>query len=380
VRRAFPRWWRYDTNRVQIRFIALATAFSALAGALIASAAADPVLLVSSRNGWIQAIDLETLDTVSRVRVPAMAERVASDPSGRWLFVTFPKSPKEGCCALFALDPLSMQLHFLVAPALSATITADRIFTQRGNVGIEVFDSQNLSRLPTAKAPSIYLFRASPDGRRIFGITNWPEPSLDLFDGERGAMIASRTVPGESSLAGTWLGQQYYLFTMQSRQAKVRTVSLESGELGQPMYLSSPGSFSDCSLTPYDVIASGTKLAIFAQFGLKSDGACASPGGFVVVDPVNGVVTGRFQSEMSFRQIVASPDGKYLYGLDVGSPAWQRVRIVKMAAANGQVVAEKSMESGVWYLTAGWIPHEMEGRMDLEAIASGTSAATWSME
>jgi hypothetical protein len=182
-------------------------------------------------------------------------------------------------------------------------------------------------------------------------------------------MIASANAPGESGFAGTWLGQQYYLFTMQSGQAKLWPVSLDNGELGQPIYLSSPGSFSDCRLTPYDVIASGTRLAIYAQFGLKSDGACTAPGGFVTVDPATGVVTDRLRSELSFRQMVAGSGGKHLYGLDVGTPAWQRVRIVKLAAATGQVIAEKKMESGVWYLTAGWIPHEIEGRMDLAAIA-----------
>src|ERR1039457_611177 len=185
----------------KMRYIPLAVALSALA--LAASAGAgDSVLLASRRGGWIEAIDLktletvsrirETLETVSRIRVPEMTESVASDTSGQRLFVAAPSGPGKGCCALFAMDPQSMQLSVLVEPALSATVTAGRLFTQRGAVGIEVFDLQNLTRLPAVKAPGNYRLRASLDGRLLFGITRFPQPSLDLFDAERGALIADR--------------------------------------------------------------------------------------------------------------------------------------------------------------------------------------------
>jgi hypothetical protein len=136
----------------EMRYIPLAVALSVLA--LAASAGAgDSVLLASRRGGWIEAIDLKTLETVSRIRVPEMSESVASDASGQRLFVAAPRHPGESCCALFAMDPQSMQLSFLVAPALSATVTAGRLFTQRGAVGIEVFNLQNLTRLPAVKGP-----------------------------------------------------------------------------------------------------------------------------------------------------------------------------------------------------------------------------------
>jgi hypothetical protein len=261
-----------------------------------------------------------------------------------------------------------MQLSFLVEPALSATVTAGRLFTQRGAVGIEVFDLQNLKRQPAVKAPGNYRLRASPDGRLLFGITRFPQPSLDLFDAERGVLIASQPLSDASSLAGAWLGQQYFLLTAQSGQANLRPVNADSGKLGQAVSLSSSGSFPDCQMTPYDIIASGGRLAIYGQFGLKSDGACTVPGGFVFADPGSGGVTGRFASDLTFRRMVASPDGLYLYGLDVGSPAWRRVRIVKIEARTGQVVAEKSLDPDVWYLTTGQIPDEIRGHLDLAAI------------
>jgi hypothetical protein len=215
----------------KMRHIPLAVALLALV--LVASAGAgDSVLLASRRGGWIEAIDLKTLETVSRIRVPEMSESVASDASGQRLFVAAPSGPGKGCCALFALDPQSMQLSFLVEPAQSATVTARRLFTQRGAVGIEVFDLQNLARLPAVKAPGNYRLRASPDGRLLFGIAHWPQPSLDLFDAERDALIASEPLSDASSLAGAWLGQQYFLLTVQSGQANLRPVNADSGKLG----------------------------------------------------------------------------------------------------------------------------------------------------
>ena len=108
---------------------------------------------------------------------------------------------------------------------------------------------------------------------------------------------------------------------------------------------------------PYGVIASGSRLVIYAQFGGKSEDACA--GGLIVADPLTGAVTDRLGSDMRFRQILASSDGQYRYGLDVGYPAWQRVRLVKMETNTGQVVAERNVDSDVWYLAAGQIPHDM---------------------
>ena len=130
--------------------------------------------LASGRGGWIEAIDLRTLETVSRIRVPEMTESVASDTSGQRLFVAAPSGPGKGCCALFAMDLQSMQLSFLVKPALSATVTAGRLFTKRGAVGIEVFDLQSLKRQPAVKAPGNYRLLASPDGHLLFGITRSP--------------------------------------------------------------------------------------------------------------------------------------------------------------------------------------------------------------
>jgi hypothetical protein len=351
-----------------MRPIILVVAFLVVSSTALA-ADGDSVLLASRRGGWVEAISLQSLETVSRVKTPRMTESVASDPSGQHLFVAAPKGPGEPCCALYALDPQSMRLSFLIEPAMSATITPGRLFAQRGNVGIEAFELQTLSRLPTIKAPAIYRLRASPDGRLLFGIANWRQPSLDLFDAAQGVMIASHALPNASSFAGTWLGDRYFLFMAQSGHATLQLVSSDRGEPGQPVALASSARFADCPQSPYDMIASGGNLAIYGQFGLKSDGLCGLSGGFVIADPATGTSTGRFAPGSYFSQMVASADGKYLYGLDVGGASWAQVRIVEMDASTGNIIAEKALDADVWRLTMGRIPHQLEGRLDLVAIA-----------
>ena len=347
---------------MQIRLVVAVSALISAANAV----AADPVLLASRRGGWIEAISLETLETVSRVRVPEMTNSVASDLPGQRLFLTAPSNHSKSCCALFALDPQSLQLSFLVQPALSAIITSSGLFTQRGSVGIEVFDVQSLQRLPVIKAPGVYRLRQSPDGRLLFGITNFPQPALDLFDAAQGLQIASQPLPRASHSAGAWLDRQFFLFILQQPgQAMLRSVS-NGGQLGQAVPLSVSGSLPDCQEAPYDVIASAGKLVIYPQFGGKGDSNCTAPGGFMVADPATGAVMERFSSTR-FNQMVASPDGRYLYGLEVGSPAWRQVKIVQIDSATGRVTAQKSLAPDVWYLTTGRIPQEMLGHMDLSA-------------
>jgi hypothetical protein len=326
--------------------------------ALLTSAAAftaDPVLLTSRRGGWIEAFDLATLATVFRTSTPANTDSVAADPSGTRLYLTAPKNPGEGCCALYALDLDTLHLTYLNFPVLRATPSSGRVYMQRGNVGIESFDSSTLERRPTWKAPGVYNLQPSPDGTRIFGLTNFPSPSLDLFDAVQGARIESQPLPRNQPIAGLWVGEQYYLFQVPGGRPTMRTVGLEDAKLGPavPLAPTSGFPFPDCGLAPYSVIAAGTKVAIFAAFGLKSDGSCNLAGGYLLADPDTGAVLGRFAPAMHFRQLVSGDDGRYLYGLDVGDKAWKTVRLVKIDAVTGNLITERALEPDVWYLTSG---------------------------
>ena len=117
-----------------MRVVPFAAVLLAVASAT-ETAAGEPVLLTSRRAGWLDAMNLDTLETVSRVRVPRLTESVASDSSGR-LYITAPRSLEEGCCALFALDARTMRLRFLAEPVLTANAAATRGFSNRGDMEI----------------------------------------------------------------------------------------------------------------------------------------------------------------------------------------------------------------------------------------------------
>jgi hypothetical protein len=332
-----------------MRAVQLAVTLALLTSA--GASAADSVLLTSRRGGWIEAFDPATLATVFRTSTPANTESVAADPSGTRLYLSAPKNPGEGCCALYAMDLDTLHLTYLNSPVLRAT--PGRVYMQRGNVGIESFDSSSLERRPTWKALGVYNLQPSPDGSRIFGVTYFPSPSLDLFDAAQGAQIASQPLPRNQPIAGVWVGERYYLFQAPSGRPSLRTVGLEDAKLGQAVPLALASGFPDCEHAPYSVIAAGSKVAIFAGFGLKSDGICNLPGGYALADPDTGTVLGRFALAMHFRPMVSSDDGRYVYGLDVGDNAWKKGRIVKLDATTGQLITERTLEPDVWYLTSG---------------------------
>jgi hypothetical protein len=320
-----------------------------------AGPAADPVLLTSRRGGWIEAFDPATLATVFRTSTPANTESVAADLSGSRLYLTAPRNPGEGCCALYAMDVDTLRLTYLNFPALRATPSYGRVYMQRGNVGIESFDSPSLQRRPTWNAPGVYNLQPSPDGSRIFGVTQLPSPSLDLFDAAHGVRIATQPLPRNQLIAGVWVGERYYLFRVSDGEPVFQAVGVGDARLGPAVPLASTSGFSfpDCEHASYSLIAVGGKVAIFVGFGLKLDGLCNFAGGYVLADPDTGAVSGRFAPAMRFRQMVSSDDGVYVYGLDVGDDAWKKVRIVKLDTATGQLIAERTLEPDVWYLASG---------------------------
>lgn len=181
---------------------------------------------------------------------------------------------------------------------------------QRGNVRIESFDSSTLERRPTWNAPGVYNLQPSPDGTRIFGVSDFPSPSLDLFGAVQGARIASQPLPPNEPIAGVWLGEQYYLFQAPGGRPTFRNVGLKDAKFGPAVALAPGFPFPDCALAPYSVIAAGSKVAIFAGFGLKSDGFCNLGGGYLLADPETGGALGRFAPAMHFRQMVSGEDGR----------------------------------------------------------------------
>ena len=345
-----------------------------LCAATLWPATGDPVLLAGRRAGFIEAINPETLETTARVQFSGFVETVASDPSGRQLFVALPgRGQPNGCCALFALDLPSLQLTFLAEPAIRSTTTFDRVVFQRGNTGIESFDTHNLARLPTLETLSVYQMRVSPDGRWLFGTTSFQGASLDLFDLSQGKMVWQHPFDDVGQdLHGAWIGQQYYLFSAdRAGHGRLWSVSPDNPVLGEPLALSLPGNAQPvCDPVLRDVLAVGDRLVVYDVFGDKLDRRHECPeakGGFVAVDPKTGAATERLAASAHFSQLIPSADGRYLYGLDMGG-LWTQVQIVKFDVASGAAISTKKLDDDVWFLTSGMIPREMEGHLDLRAV------------
>jgi hypothetical protein len=68
--------------------------------------------------------------------------------------------------------------------------------------------------------------------------------------------------------------------------------------------------------------------------------------------------------------MVSALDDGSLYALDVGSSAWQNVRILKLDA-DGKILAEKKLAPEVWNLTSGRLPEGLVGHLDLVAAIPG---------
>lgn len=125
----------------------------------------ETVILASSRAGWIEFLDPDTLQVRGRLYSGALTDSVAASADGKVLFVTRPHSSEpDGCCALYAFDLERGESQELFWPSLRPVVApkASKIFAQRGNAGIEVFDSKTLVKLPTIETPSIYQFRPCP--------------------------------------------------------------------------------------------------------------------------------------------------------------------------------------------------------------------------
>ena len=318
----------------------------------------DDVLYASRRSGVIEAISLDTLETRSRIRMPGRVESVAPDSSGRRLFVALPLiADPNGCCALYAFDLASGRLKFLAEPALRATSTTGRVLTQRSNAGIEVFDSRNLTQLPALKASGLQRMQPSMDGRWLFATASSPQASLVLFDLVRGVETWRANLAGNAVMEGAWIGDRFFLFSVdRASNGRLWRVDPDHPELRNSIAVSLPRDvLPGCEAIVQDIVAAGDRLVAYPVFGHKLDkrSECPQdPGGFIVIDPETGAASPRRASAAHFRQIVASADGQYLYGLDVGDAGWKQVRILKVDARSGAASQEKSLDDDVWFFAA----------------------------
>lgn len=338
-----------------VRWVAL------LAVLASAASAADPVLLGSRREGWLEAFRLDNLETAARVQVRAKVESVEATEDGQRFFVNAPHPQQpEICCALWMLDPRALRAFAILWPAFRPVLVNYKLFAQRGDDGIEVFDARSLAHMPTIRVPGVYNLRPSPDGRWLFGTRQFPTPGLDIFDLAQFKLARAIPVEGATLLRGVWLGAQYYLFAPGLPGAgRFWAVDVQTGSLG-PQKLVRLGEAA-CAEPDYDVVAAGDRVAIYSPAGTKAE--CIG-GGYLLADPSTGTVSARLASEFRFARLIAGPDGKSLYGVT----APKDVKLVKLDAATGKTLVSKGLPADIWNLTVGGLPAEWQGRMDLKAV------------
>ena len=172
------------------------------------------VILGVRHNRQVEIFDAETLLPIGSIAVNNLSSHAALSTDGQTLFIAASQTKDgNGCCAVFALRLQDGSMCPILFPALHTTVApnSERIFLQRGNTGIDVFDSRTLAHLPGIRGPGVYGLRPSPDGDWLFGITQFPGPSLDIFSLRENRMVRRLPLP-KSSWDGAWMDKVFYMF------------------------------------------------------------------------------------------------------------------------------------------------------------------------
>jgi sugar lactone lactonase YvrE len=323
------------------------------------------VVLAATHAGRVEILDAQSLGTVGSLAVNGQTESVSASPDGRTLYVAQEKEAVPGgCCGLFSLDLATRRMCFLIAPALYGAPSQDGryLFTQQGSDSVEVFDARLLARLPGMKAPGAYSLHPSPDGQWLLGVTNTPAPAVDVFDAGRGALARRIPLPAGPAM-GAWAGDRFYVYSHNESGGKLWRVNPESTALPPARSVNLPDIHGECSEGVLLMMAGApNRLFIAEAFGFKLDRrrACAEQahGGIYAVDPSTGGVE-EIGEEVYVNRMAVARDGREVYVLDSFGPDEQRVRLLRLDARTGRVLASRESQPGVWNLALANIPEAL---------------------
>jgi hypothetical protein len=353
------------------------------------------VLLLASRSGFIEAVDPATLATIGSIHVGAMADWVSPLPDGATLLVGLGNPPESQiCCALYSLDLETAQMHRLLFPAMRGVISPDghALFAQRGNVGIDVIDLLALERGPNIGCcGKSYLLAPSPYRRWLFGVTETPSPSLDIFDLKSNSLARSLAVPDNPQLTGAWSRDTFYLLGFRKGQGTLWSVTPETQKLtgGKPVDLRALG--GECRLPVGEgrepvmlqpPFVAGGRLFVYEGFGMKLDRReCVEPpsGGLYVIEPSTGAVVAHLTPSLYFMRVVANCEGTELYGIELGLGKG-RVRLVRFDSSTGKILAsrefgEKENAWGIVHVSLAYLFDSVVPRGELRAVAAAPPSA-----
>ncbi len=324
------------------------------------------VILATRRNHRIVVFDARSLTQLGQFIVSEGAETVSASPDGRTLFLQQPAPPSpNGCCALFSLDLATGSLCELIFPSSAGVTSPDGrlLFTQRGNVGVEVFDAKSLARFPAIKAPGGYALYFSPDSRWLFGAQSWVDSSLDVFDLERREMVRRLVLPGERTPRGAWLCNRFYLYAHDGKEGNLWQVTPETTELASPKKIALPVPGRDGKPAYQQMIAAGDRLIVYEPLGwwLKLDRRrehAEIPGGLFSIDPATGAFE-HLAPGTDFTQLVASGDGSNLYGIDASArEQTQRPSLLRIDSRTGAILKKRELARDVWNINVARLPEE----------------------
>ena len=340
-----------------------------LHNALTQSSANDlrEVIVATRRKSRLHVFDASNLQPLGYFTVNENAHSVVASADGLKLFLEQPAPPDvNGCCALFSLDLATHKLCKLIFPSSLGAPSPDGrwLFTQRGNGGIEVFDAKALVRLPRIDATGLYQLLPSPDSRWLFGVTYSQRshgPAIDIFDIENKVLVRRLPTPEGLLPRGIWLGDQFFLYAHDGNQGNLWKLSPESTKLDSPLKITFPGSSPGERSIPTNLTAGGEHLFLYEGFGGKGargpDDGQEIPGGIFSIEPSSGKIVGQFARSDHFARVVADKDGRFLYGIDPGKSDWRGpVRLLKLDATDGAIVAEHALEEDVWFFSLAKLP------------------------
>jgi len=333
--------------------------FAVLVFSAFAADDGQNVILATRRSGRVEVFDAGTLQPLGTIGVDPLAESISSSTDGRTLFITQQmQSVRNSCCALFALNLENKEMCFLREPVIKAPSSpyGQKLFFQRGAVGIDVFDAKTFARLPTIKAPGNYALHPSPDGRWLMGITNWKGPAVDIFDVAAGAMVQHIELPNQSS-SGAWAGNHYLLYGFDGHQGTLWMLTPESTSLGAGLQVAIPDVPGNCQ--PHNLAVGGEHLFLYELYGGKLDArddcGTKAPGGVFEIEAARGTVISHLAPSLNFGRLAVSADGEHLYGISI-SGGWTGIRLVEIERKTGEVVAEQRLEDDVWNIATARIP------------------------
>jgi hypothetical protein len=334
------------------------------------------VLLAAHRAGRLEVLDPDTLQPLGSIKVLPLLDGVASGPGGI-LFLREGLAPDfHGCCALYALDLKSLNMTKLLEPVSRVMVSPDgeHVVTQRGAVGIESFDVRTLQRepaIPRSIAPGVYGLSFSPDGRLLYGASNFPAPTLDVLDFRERKLARRFSLPQGLTVQGAWVGNDYYLYGHRKASGQLWRVKADGSALETPVKINFPDAAPECELHEQGLLGAGGRLFLFERFGGKLDrrAGCNKdiPGGLFAVNAQTGTLTAHLASELHFAQLISRADGKELYGIDVRDPRWSSVALVRLNAATGQTLAQRDLVPDVWFIALATVPKELVPRGQVEA-------------